>query len=65
MIPVSNQNRGHRKSTRGEKGRKPKLKVCLTKHEIILMNIYLTLVHVNVLLPITAICFREIDGRKT
>lgn len=42
-----------------------KLNVGLTKHEIILMNIYFTLIRVNVLLPVTAICFRKIDGRET
>lgn len=48
-----------------EKGRKLKLKVCLTRHEISLTHLGLTLVSVNVLLPATAVCFREIDGRKT
>jgi hypothetical protein len=65
MTPVSNQNSVRRKSTRDKKGRKIKLKVSLTEHEIIFMNIYPTLTHVNVLLPITAVCFREIDGRKS
>lgn len=45
-----------------EKGRKLKLKVCLTRREISLARLGLTLVHV--LLPATALCFRETEGRK-